>query len=307
MKYQPAYLDRRPVDVLANTKQETTLVTALASPGTATQLPIVFRAAYFYDSPRTAKVLVASRINLEKAAFMKKGAQLGTELRIMGVAYGEDGSIAARFSETLPVSFEKEKEAEFRKRDLTNRNYLRLRPGKYRLKLAVLDESGNLGSMERMLEVPVLPERGFAGSSLLIAEQASRLPDLISNLQSQMLDENNLLLYSGFQIEPSVENRLPANSILPVMFRLYNLPGTPDQWNLTAKARIIDEKGKEYSLGPIPLKNTMSVAGNSEAAVALSLPFKDVPPGKYRLMVELSEAASAETATLETDLELTSP
>ncbi len=109
LKYQPGYLDRRPVDVLANTKQETTLLTALASPGTATQLPIVFRAAYFYDSPRTAKVLVASRINLEKAAFMKKGAQLGTELRIMGVAYGEDGSIAARFSETLPVSFEKER------------------------------------------------------------------------------------------------------------------------------------------------------------------------------------------------------
>ena len=223
----------------------------------------------------------------------------------MGVAYAEDGSIAARFSETLPVSFEKEKEAEFRKRDLSCQNYIRLRPGKYRLKLAVSDESGNLGSAERLLEIRALSERGFAGSSLLIAEQASRLPDLISNLQSQMLDENNLLLYAGFQIEPSVENRLPANATIPVMFRLYNLPSAPDQWNLTAKARMIDEKGKEYSLGTIPLKNAMSIAGNAEAAVALSLPFKDVPPGKYRLVVELSEAASAETATLETDLELT--
>jgi hypothetical protein len=307
LKYQYGYLDRRPVDALANTKQETTLLTALATPGTATQLPIIFRAAYFYDSPRIAKVLVASRISLEKAAFMKKGAQLGTELRIMGVVYGEDGSIAARFSETLPVSFEKEKEAEFRKRDLAYRNYFSVRPGKYRLKLAVSDESGNLGSMERLLEIPVLPERGFAGSSLLVAEQASPLPDLISNLQSQMLDESNPLLYAGFQIEPSVENKMPANATLPVMFRLYNLPGTPDQWSLTAKARMIDEKGKEYSLGTIPLKNMMSVAGNAEAAVALSLPFKDVPPGKYRLIIEASEAASAETTMLETDLELTSP
>lgn len=71
--------------------------------------------------------------------------------------------------------------------------------------------------------------------------------------------------------------------------------------------RTIDEKGKEYSLDPIPLKNAMSAEGNAEAAVALSLPFKDLPPGKYRLIVETSEAASAETATLETDLELTSP
>jgi len=51
----------------------------------------------------------------------------------------------------------------------------------------------------------------------------------------------------------------------------------------------------------------MSAEGNAEAAVALSLPFKDVPPGKYRLIIEASEAASAETTTLETDLELTSP
>ncbi len=307
LKYQAAYLDRRPVDVLANTKQEATLMAALASPGAATQLPILFRVAYFYDSPRTAKVLVASRIRMEKATFKKKGAQLGTDLSIMGVAYGEDGRIAARFSDTLPVGFEKEKETEFRKGNLAYQNYLGLRSGKYRLKLAVSDESGDVGSMEQMLEVPSFPDKSFVGSTLLIAEQASRLPDLIGNLQSQMLEENNPLLYAGFQIDPSVENRLPANAAIPVMFRLYNLPGAPDQWNLTAKARIVDEKGKEYSLDPIPLKNMMSPAGKAEAAVALNLPFKNVPPGKYRLIVETNEAVSAATATLETDLELTLP
>ena len=100
---------------------------------------------------------------------------------------------------------------------------------------------------------------------------------------------------------------MPANATLPVVFRLYNLPGAPDQWNLTAKARIVDEKGKEFSVGPISLKNTMSIAGNAEAAVGLNLLFKDAPPGKYRLIIEASEAASAETTMLETDLELTSP
>ncbi len=305
LKYQAGYQDRHPVDALANTKQETTLITALASPGTATQLPIVFRAAYFYDSSRTAKVLVESRIRLEKAAFRKKDAQVGMDFSIMCMAYGEDGSIAGRFSETLPVSVEKEKEAEFRKRDLAYRNYLRLRPGKYRVKLAVSDESGNLGSTERLLEIPILPERGLSSSSLLIAEQASRMPDLIGNIQSQMLDEDNPLLYEGFEIEPSVDNRFPANASLPVVFRLYNLPGMPDQGNLTVKIRIIDEKGKEYSVDPIPLKNKMSPAGNAEAAVALSLLFKEVPPGRYRLIIETGEAT--ETATLETDLELTAP
>jgi len=240
---------------------------------------------------------------MEKTVFRKKGAQIGTDLNIMGVAYAEDGSIAARFSQTLPISFDKENEPEFRKGSLAYRNYFKLRPGKYRLKLAVSDESNNLGSMEQSLEVPAFPDQGFAGSSIVIAEQTSQLPDLIRNLQSQLLDENDPLLCQGVQIEPSLENRLRAGSAIPLMFRLYNLPGPPDQRDMKAKARLLDETGKEYALGPISLKKTMSAVSEAEVAIMLSLSFQDVPPGKYRLIIETSEAASLKTATLQTDLE----
>ena len=98
------------------------------------------------------------------------------------------------------------------------------------------------------------------------------------------------LLYSGVQIEPSVENRLRAGSaILPLMFRLYNLPGPPDQWDLEAKARLLGETGKEYVLDPISLKKAVSAAGDGEAAVVLNLSFHDVQPGKYRLIIETSD------------------
>ncbi len=303
LKYRPGYQDRRPVDALASSRQEQRLLTALATPGAATQLPVAFRPMYFYLPTRGARVLVASRIRMEKTTFRKKGQQIGTDLNIMGVAYAENGSIAARFSQTLPISFDKEKEPEFRNGSLAYRNYFKLRPGKYRLKLAVSDESNNLGSIEQSLEVPAFPDQGFAGSSIVIAEQTSQLPDLIRNLQAQLLDENDPLLYQGVQIEPSVENRLRAGSVIPLMFRLYNLPGPPDRWDLEAKARLLDETGKEYVLGPISLKETMSVVGDAEAAVVLRLSFQDVPPGKYRLIIETSEAASLKTATLQIDLE----
>jgi hypothetical protein len=222
----------------------------------------------------------------------------------MGAAYAEDGSIAARFSQTLPISFDKEKEPEFRKGSLAYQNYFKLRPGKYRLKLAVSDESNNLGSMEQSLEVPAFADQGFAGSSIVIAEQTSQLPDLIRNLQTQLLDESDPLLFPGGQIEPSVENRLRAGSvIIPLMFRLYNLPGPPDQWDMEAKIRLLSESGKEYALGSISLKKAMFPVGDAEAAVALNPSFQDVQPGKYRLIIETSEAGSLKTATLQTDLE----
>jgi hypothetical protein len=215
----------------------------------------------------------------------------------------ESLGIAARFSETLPVRFDKGKEAEFRRHDLSYSNYFRLRPGKYRLKLAVSDESNNLGSMEQFLEVPALPAQGLALSSLVVAERLSKLPDLIQNLQAQMLDYADPLLYSGTQIQTSADNRIPVNSAIPVLFRIYNLPGRPDQWDLLAKARLLDEKGKEFALEPISLKNSMSAAGKSEAVVSLTLSFQNAPPAKYRLLIEITEPASAERGTLQTDVE----
>ncbi len=303
LKHSPGYQDRRPIDVSASAKQEQALLTAVASPGNAAQLPINFRPVYFYDSSPGARVVVAARFRMDKTAFRKKGGQLSTDLHIMGAAYAEDGSIAARFSETLPIAFDREKEPQFRKGALVYRNYFKLRPGKYRLKLAISDESNNLGSVEQFLDVPALPDRAFAGSSIVIAEQTSSLPDLIRNVQTQLLDESDPLLYPGIQIEPSVENRLKTGSAIPLMFRLYNLPGPSDQWNVTTRAKLVDEKGKEYASGLISLKQAMVLSGKSEAVVAMSLSFQNVPAGKYRLILETREASSAQSAMLQTDLE----
>jgi VWFA-related protein len=305
LKHRAGYQDRSPVDVLASSRQEQTLMAALASPGSATQLPITFRPMYFYDSPQAARILVAVRVRMDKAEFRKKGSQLGTDLNLMGVAYAEDGGIAARFSETLPVAFDKDKEQEFRKGNLAYRNYFRVKPGKYRLKLAVSDESNNLGSIEQSVEVPPFPNEGIVGSSLVLVEQTSRLPGLIQNLQNQMLDQSDPLIYGGLQVEPGVENRLPVNSPVRVLFRLYNLPEVPDEWNLIAKPKLINEKGVEWIIHPLSLKKSVAPTGTGEAAVGLSLPFQGMAPGQYRLVIEVMEGNSTKASVVSTDVEFT--
>jgi VWFA-related protein len=305
LNYRPGYQDRSPVDTLASSRQERSLIAALANPGSVAQLPVTFRPMYFYLSPQRVRVLVAAKIRMEKVGFRKKGAQIATDLNIMGAAYAEDGSIAARFSQTLPLSFDKEQEPEFRKEGLTYRNYFKLRPGKYHLKLAVSDESNNLGAAEQFLEVPAFPDHGLAGSSIVIAEQTSRPPDLIRNLQTQLLDESDPLLCAGVQIEPNAENMLRAGSSIPIMFRLYNLHGSPDQSDLGVKITLIDETGKEHALGPISLDKAIHPVSETEAAIELRLQFPNVPPGKYRLVIEAGKPASSETAMLQTEVTFT--
>jgi VWFA-related protein len=303
LKHLEGYQDRSPIDVLISSKQEKSLMAALASPRGAARIPIVFRPLYFYDSPKVARVLVTARFLMDKMPFKKKGKQMGTDLSIMGAAYAENGSLAARFSETTPIRFDKDEEREFRNRSYIYRNYFKLHPGRYRLKLAVLDESNNLGSMEQLLEVPEFPDRKLAGSSLVIAEQISRLPDLIENLQTHMLDESDPLLYAGAHIKPNIENKLPAGAAIPVMFRIYNLPGEHRQWNVTIKAKLVDEDQKEYVLAPVFLKKGLSPASKTEAVAGFQLSFPNTPPGRCRLIIEVSETTSLKSVTLNTDVE----
>jgi VWFA-related protein len=305
LRYRKSYLDRRPIDVLASSKHEKTLLSALASSGPATQLPVRFRSAYFYDSPRMAKVLVTARIGLEKAGIKKKGGQMAGELHVMGAAYAENGSLAARFSETLSMSFNRDKEQDFRRTFLTYRNYFRLRPGKYRLKLAVSDGANNLGSMEESREIPPFPDSGFAASSLVLAEQVYRLPDLIQNLQTRLLDDNDPLIYSGMRIAPSVVNRLPAGDPIPVFYRIYDTAGRGIPWKLTARAKLVGEKGDVRTSPLIPLDENLHRVGGSEGVVGFAVAFADVEPGKYTLLIETADAASADAATVQADVELT--
>jgi VWFA-related protein len=306
LKHRNAYLDRRPVDMLASSKREGKLLDALASPATATQLPLSFRPAYFYDSSRLSRVLIFAEIGLEKAAIAKKGDQLECNLSIMGVAYAEDGSIAGRFSETLNQKFDKDKEQDARKMHLPYHNYFKLLPGKYRLKLAVSDESNNLGATEQSFEAPAKPQQGLAVSSLVVIAQKTALPNLVQNIQAQLLDDSDPLIYNGMQIAPSVNNKLPAHSSIPVLFKIYNISSSSSQPKLQAEARLVDENGEEFGNSLIDLNETqLAITGKSEAVAGFALTFPDAKPGKYKLIIETSEVGFPDIATAQTDLNLT--
>jgi len=304
LRHRKGYIDQRPLDTLASSREEKALLGAMASPNAAKQLPLAFRAIYFYETPELARVLVSSKIRLEKAEFKKKRGQLSCDLSIMGVAYAENNAVAARFSETVPVIINNEKDQNLQ-RNLAYGNYFKLRPGKYRLRLAASDGANNLGAMEQVIDIPAPPEGGMAVSSLVVAEKVSHLPALIQNIQAKLLDESDPLVYSGMQISPSIENRSTVGSPVAVLFKLYNSAGNLDRWKAIVKAKLLDEEGKEWTVSPISLENNPSQSRSTEATIGCTLKFKDVKPGKYRLVIEATELQSSLTAIAQTDLELT--
>jgi VWFA-related protein len=304
LKYRKGYTDPRPLDALAGSKGERSLMNALASPTTASQLPVVFRPVYFYDSPQLVRIPITATIRRGSIELKKKGQQLVNAVDVMGVAYGEDGSVAARFSETLNLAIDKDKEEAFRNQDISYRNYLRLRPGKYQLKLAVADEKGKVGMAEQSLVIPPMASETLALSSLVVSQQLSKLPELIQNLQARLLDETDPLIYKGFQIAVDTGNQMNRQYPMAIFYKLYNLKGSEPRKALSAKIQLTDEKGQVNSFPPIPLEESAISTGPGEVAVALNFPLKDLAPGKYRLTVETSDGSTSKTVSGQTDIVL---
>jgi hypothetical protein len=304
LRHRDSYVDPRPLDVLAGSKGERSLMTAIASPSIGVQLPFAFRAVYFYEAPGLARVPVVARFPLDTVALKSKSGQFVGNVNVMGVAYGEDGGVSARFSETVQLMTDKDKEAAYRKQNYYYRNYFKLRPGKYQLKLAISDEKGKVGSAEQSMVVPPLGQNELAGSTLIVAQNLYRLPSLIQDLQSKLLEENDPLVFQGFQVIPSVENVWPAKKPVNLIFKAYNLSANVEQRKLVAQVQVTNEKGESQSLPPIPLDDHLYPTGNTEGVIAISLPFNENVRGKFRVAVTTSEGVSNRSFSLQTDLEL---
>jgi len=304
VKHRESYLDPRPIDVLAGSKGEKALAKALASSTTSDQLPLTFRATYFYDESGIARVPIEASLQTTSIELKKKGSNLAGDLNVMGIAYAENGAVAARFSETVQLLFAKEKEEAFRKQRLTYENYFKLRPGKYLLKLAFADEKGRVGSMEKSLAIPALPKSSLAASSLVLIDRLDQLPELVKNIQSQLLDETNPLLYQGFQVTPSVDNKLATDTPVRVFYKIYNLSAAQQEKKFVAKVSLTAESGEQEAFPELSIDDNVISTGKTEAAVGLSFSFGNLAPGNYKLAIETSEIVSNQSVSVQTDFQV---
>jgi VWFA-related protein len=292
LKHRESYVDTRPADMLAGSKGEKSLAKALASSTPSTELPVNFRAFYFYDETGLARIPIEASLQTSTIELKKKGNSLAGDLNVMGIAYAENGEVAARFSETVQLQFDKEKEEAFRKQRLPYENYFKLRPGKYLLRLAFADQKGKVGSVEKSLEIPSLSGGSMMASSLVLMDRLAQLPELVKDIQSQLLDENNPLVYQGYQITPSAENRLAANMPVRVFYRIYNLDRGQKEKKFVAKVSLKGENGKQQDFPPVSIDNNVVFTGKTEAAVGLGFSLGNLTSGNYKLAIETSETVS---------------
>jgi hypothetical protein len=306
IKYRKGYFDQKPVDPLAGISAEKPLVRAIEAKEPITDLSVKMASGYFYEGTGLARAPVVVQLPVSALDF-KREKNLRTDvLDILGVAFSANGSPVARFSDSLPVQVDSEWLKDHSEADsLTIPNYFRLAPGKYHLKVAIHNRGNQIGTAEEDLDIPPFAENQLTTSSLILTNEARELPSLINNLESQLLDDKNPLIFEGKRMYPSVTKKFSQDKPLALYFHAYNLSLDPKlhQPLLLLSVSILSGD-KIASQIPLSRVQDLSAVENGRLPVLVWLSLRNLAPGKYTLRVMVRDGITNATHYLRDQFEI---
>ncbi len=251
LNYRSELGDLDSQDPAGASKTDQPLMAALTSSSTPGELPVSFKAAYFYSSKNRVRVAISARVQSGSLKFRKEKGQLFCSLNVMGLVLAENGGIVARFAEPYRVARSQE-DGPGDDSEVFYQRMIKLSPGKYTIKLAISDEDERIGGAEQSLLVPPKPSEGLAMSSLVVTQQMTMLPALIQDIQSQLLQDDDPLIYRSYQVSVPADTHLDPRRPMIVFYKLYNV-GDQTQHELEAKVQLTDEKGNMSTIPSLPL------------------------------------------------------
>jgi hypothetical protein len=169
VRARTGYCTAKLKDVLAQTATEKTLENRAAAPQ-AGNVTATMQAPYFFTGSNVARVNVAMELPAASFKFDKEKGKLRSSLNVLGIAYKKDGSVAARFSDTVKVDLENQKELEdFQGRIYHYENQFDVASGDYNLKVVFSAGGEAFGKLEQPLVVDAYDMKKFSISALALS------------------------------------------------------------------------------------------------------------------------------------------
>ena len=293
VRARSGYCNVKPVDLLAGKPVEQDLENRAtgSQPGTVSAS---MQALFFYTSPNTARVDVAIEIPSESLKFEKVKGKLHSEVNVLGIAYRLDGAIAARFSDTVKLDLDNQKElAAFKQKPLHYENQFDVASGQYNFKVVFSSGGESFGKLEQPLVVDPNDGTQFGLSALALSKEVHRVSELETALDAELLEGRAPLVASGLQFTPTGANRFKATDPATMYLEIYEpllVGGNPPQ--VGVQLRLVDRKTGDQKMdsGVIEVASFIH-PGNPVIAVGLKLPVASLATGSYR--VDLTALDSA--------------
>jgi VWFA-related protein len=300
VRARTGYCNSKPVDLLAGNPTEKSLE-ARALAGQAGNVTASMQLPFFYTSGNVARVNVALEIATGDLKFEKQKGKYHAAVNILGLAYLPDGSVGARFSDTLNLDFEDKKLAEaFKEKPMHYESQFDVASGKYNLKVVYASGGESFGKIEMPLVVEPYDTKQFSMSGLALSKEARRASDLGAGLDALLLEDRVPLIAQGMQLVPTGSNHFKKTDLAAFYMEIYEpllVNAAPQNFPVVAfQLRVLDSKTGQpkEDTGLMRVDVPAKTVGDPVLPVVGKIPTASLTPGSYVLEIKAQDNAGKE-------------
>jgi VWFA-related protein len=244
-------------------------------------------APYFYSAPNIARVNLSMEIPGDALVFNKDKGKYHANVNVLGIAYKADGSVGARFSDTLNLEMEKDEWKNFTKQPYRYQNQFDAAPGTYKLSVVLSSGGEGFAKMEKPLQIDGYDGQKFTLGGIVLSATVQRVDQIPTEVDATLLEDRKPLIVKGMEITPAANYQFKKADNVVLYSELYE-PAlkTDPETKVVSGYRVFDKStNKEvFFTGGVPLDSFVQ-KGNAVVPFALKVETKDLPPGNYRLVL----------------------
>ena len=295
VRARPEYCNAKPRDLLSGTPVGKALESRAAAAqsgniGATMQIP------YFYTSSNMARVNVAMEIPSESLKFQKQKGKLHAAMDVLGIATMADGTVGARFSDTLKLDFDDQREIDSLKlKPFHYENQFDIAAGAYTLKIVFSAGGDGFGKLEMPLVVGAYQANEFNVSGVALSKESHPATDLRLDVDALLLDDQTPLIANGKRIVPAGSNRFKKADPAAFYFEIYEpllaAAGAQNRPEIGIQIRILDPAGQPKSDSGLIKLNTLLANGSGMLPVTGTMPVNPLDKGSYLFELRAMDGA----------------
>lgn len=294
VRARSGYCNVKPSDVLQGQPIEKRME-EIAAGSAAGGMGGTLEASYLFSSSNEARVNVAMEVPSASIGFEKEKGKYHADVNVLGIAYRQDGTVGARFSDDLNLNFEKDDLKKFQESPMKYQNQFAIAPGQYRLDVVVSSGGQNFGKYETTLAIDAIDGKSLGLSGVVLSTSFERVADMGGDLDAELIADRTPLIVSGIEMAPSGNYHFKKTDkvLLYVQgFDPHLTDANPPR--VQVGYRVVDTKtGKNVEASGWVDAAGYIQKGKPIIPIALKVPLENVAAGSYRLDCAISEPGGA--------------
>ena len=250
-------------------------------------LPFDVRTDFVRITNSSILVPITLALQRKDLTFQMKGGIHQALVNVFGRITTLTGRIVQTFEDVVQVDVPPSLFQAMLKQTAVYQKAVPLRPGLYKLNLVLKDlNSGNLGTQERRLVVPRFEDGQMAHSSLILADVIERIPTRSVGSGPFVIGDT--------KVRPRVNEEFRRTDRLGVYLQIYNLGINQESNKPEATIEYIIFRGNQVVFNH--KESTLQLEGaGQQITLAKFLPLGTFPPGKYKLMISVTDHIRQQT------------